>query len=217
VVEVELDLVTGRTNGLIASELELGNEVLVGVLCHTTTLISIKEHVVDVEGSSYDGLIVRNSGGDRAASGILVCRIDRRARVAGKGGDRPQALVDGANVEVDLDLVVLESNKGKGKTRVGAEPELKRHVKGSLRKSITGSANLAGSKGVARTINVRERGVGDEGKLGGVTNHLEVAALLLGGHGELVPDVHPVTILAINALATNFNFNLSDNLLAGEI
>jgi len=53
--------------------------------------------------------------------------------------------------------------------------------------------------------------------LSGVTNHLEVAALLLRGHCELVPDVHPVTILAVNALATNLNLNLGNELLAGVI
>ena len=217
VVEVELDLVAGRTNGLVASELELSDEVLVGVLGHTSALISVEEHVVDVEGSSYDRLVVRDGGGHRAASGVLVSSINGRTRVARKSGHRPQTLVNGANVEVDLDLVVLEGNEGKGETGVGAEPELEGHVEGCLRKSITGSANLAGSKGVARAVNVRERGISDEGKLGGVTNHLEVAALLLGSHGELVPDVHPITILAIDALATNLNLNLSNELLAGEI
>jgi hypothetical protein len=217
VVEVELDLVTGRTNRLVTSELELGDEVLVGVLGHATALISVKEHVVDVKGGSYNGLIIRDGGGHGAAGGVLISGINRRTRVAGKSGDSPQALVNGANVEIDLYLVVLESNEGKGKTGVGAEPELEGHIEGCLRKSVTGSANLAGSKGVARAVNVRERGVGDEGKLGGVTNHLEVATLLLRSHGELVPDVHPITILTIDALATNFNLNLSDDLLAGEI
>jgi hypothetical protein len=217
VVEVELDLVTGRTNGLITSELELGNEVLVGVLGHTTALISVKENVVDIEGSSYDRLVVRDGGGDGAASSVLVSSIDRRTRVAGKSGHSPQALVNGANVEVDLDLVVLEGNEGKGETGVGAEPELEGHVEGCLRKSVTGSANLTGGKGVTRAVNIRERGISDEGKLGCVANHLEVAALLLSSHGELIPDVHPVTILAIDALATNLNLNLSDELLAGEI
>jgi len=217
VVEVELDLVAGRTNGLIASELELGDEVLVGILGHTTALISVKENVVNVEGSSYDGLVVSDGGGHRAASSVLVSSVDGRTRVAGKSSDSPQALVDGANVKVDLNLVILEGNERKGETRVGAEPKLERHVESCLRKSVTGGANLARGKRVARTINVRERRIGDEGKLGGVTDHLEVAALLLRSHGELVPDVHPIAILAIDTLATNLNLNLSDKLLTGEI
>ena len=91
------------------------------------------------------------------------------------------------------------------------------HVEGGLRKSIAGGAHLAGGNGVTRTIDIREGGVGDEGKLGGVTNHLEVSALLLGCHGELVPDVHPITVLAVNALATNLDLNLGDELLSGVV
>ena len=217
VVKVKLDLVAGRTNRLITSELELSDQVLVRVLGHSAAFVSVKEDVVDVKGSSNNGLIVSNSSRNRAASSVLVSNIDRRTRIAGKSGDSPQALINRTDVKVDLDLVVLKSNQRKGKTRVGAKPELKRNVKGCLRKSVTRSANLTRSQGVARTIDVSEGRISDEGKLCGVTNHLEVSALLLGSHGKLVPDVHPITILAINALATNLDLNLSDELLAGEI
>ena len=134
-----------------------------------------------------------------------------------KRTDSPQALVNGANVKVDLDLVVLEGNQGKGKSGVTAVPELERHVKGGLRKSVAGGTHLARSVGLARTINIVERGISDEGELGGVTNHLVVSALLLGCEGKLVPDVHPVTILAVDSLATNLNLNLRDELFTGEI
>jgi hypothetical protein len=137
--------------------------------------------------------------------------------VARQGGDSPQALVNRADVKVDLDLVVLESDQRQRKTGVGAKPKLERDVKCGLRKSVSGCAHLTGSHGITRTINLRERGISDEGKLSGVTDHLEVAALLLGSHGQLVPDVHPVTILAVNSLATNLNLNLSNELLTGEI
>jgi len=132
--------------------------------------------------------------------------------------DSPEALTDGADVKVDLDLVVLESNKGEGKAGVAAEPEKKGDVEGGLRECLAGSANLVGATGAgARTRYIGECGVGDVCKLGGVTNHLEVSALLLGGHGKLVPDVHPVTILAIDALATNLNLNLGDELLTDVV
>jgi hypothetical protein len=113
--------------------------------------------------------------------------------------------------------VVLESNQRECQTGVGAKPKLERDIESGLRESISGRANLTGSQGVARTINLRERGVSDEGKLGGVTNHLEITLLLLRCHGELVPDVHPVTILAINSLTTNLNLNLSNKLLTGVV
>jgi hypothetical protein len=50
-----------------------------------------------------------------------------------------------------------------------------------------------------------------------VTDHLVVAALLLGGHGELVPDVHPVAVVAIDALTADLYLNLCYKLLTDEI
>jgi hypothetical protein len=58
VVEVELDLVGRRANGLVTRELELLNEVLVGVLGHLAALIRVEEDVVNVEGGSNKGLLV---------------------------------------------------------------------------------------------------------------------------------------------------------------
>jgi hypothetical protein len=204
VVEVELDLVGRGTDGLITSELELLNQVLMGVLSHLATLISVQEHVINVERGGNQRLVV--GGGNLEGTGAGV-----------EGRHSPQALVDGTDVEVDLDLVVLEGDQGQGKTGVTAEPELEGHVEGGLGKGVARSAHLTRGVGVARTINVRERGVGDVGKLGGVANHLVVATLLILGEGKLVPDVHPVTILTVNALTTNLNLNLRDELLTGEV
>jgi len=221
VVEVELDLVGRGTHRLVSSELKLSDEVLVGVLSHTTTLVSVKEYVVNIEGSGNQRLVVGDRGRHRLARGRLTGGVNgsslSRLGVAVEGGHGPQALVNGADIKVDLDLVVLESNEGKSKSGVGTEPELEGHVEGGLGKSVTGSAHLAGGLGVARSIDVGEGGIGDKGKLGGVSNHLEVASLLLGSHGELVPDVHPITILAVNALATNLHLDLGNNLLSREV
>jgi hypothetical protein len=205
VVEVELDLVGGGTDGLITGELKLLDEVLVGVLSHTPALVGVQEDVVDVEGGGNERLVVSGSDLHGGTSGVV------------QGGHSPQALLDGADIKVDLDLVVLKSDKGQGQTGVAAEPELEGDIEGGLGESVTGSANLARSVGIARTIDVVEGGVGDESQLSGVADHLEVAALLLGGHGKLVPDVHPVTVLAIDTLATDLNLNLRDELLTGEV
>jgi hypothetical protein len=204
VVKVELDLVGRGTNGLITSELELLNEVLVGVLGHTPALVGVQEDVVNVERSSDERLVV--SGGHLGGGGGAV-----------EGVHGPQALLNRADIKVDLDLVVLKGDEGKGQTGVAAEPELKGNIEGSLRKSIAGSANLARSGSIARTVDVVEGGVGYEGKLGSVTDHLEITALLLGRHSELVPDVHPITVLAIDTLATDLNLHLGDELLTGEV
>ena len=205
VVEVQLDLVGGRTDRLVTSELDLLNEVLMGVLCHLAALIGIEEDVINVQRGSNKGLLV--SLGHRHGCGTL-----------GQGGNSPQALTNGAEINVDLHLVVLKGNQGKGKSGVAAKPELQRHVKGGLGQGVAGSTHLVGGRGgSARTRHTGEVGVGDVGKLGGVTNHLEVTRLLLLGEGQLVPDVHPVTILTVNALTTNLNLNLGNQLLTDEI
>jgi len=94
VVEVQLDLVGGRSDGLVTCELELLNEVLVGVLCHLAALIRVQEDIVDVEGGGNKGLLVSRCAGHCAACG-------------GEGVHGPQALTNGAEIDVDLDLVIL--------------------------------------------------------------------------------------------------------------
>ena len=220
-VEVELDLVGRGTDRLVAGELQLLDKILMRVLSHASALISVEEDIVDVERGSNQGLVVSisnllaisvSSGGSCVANGDTLVSVLTLEAV-----DGPEALVDGTDVNVNLDLVILEGDQGKSKAGVTAVPELQRHVEGGLRQSIAGSANLAGSGRITRTINVVEVGVSDVCQLSGVANHLAVAALLLGRHGKLVPDVHPVTILAIDALATNLNLDLGNHLLAGEI
>ena len=204
VVEVELDLVRGGTDRLITRELELIDEVLVGVLGHTTAFIRVEEHVVDEEGSRNERLVVGLAYLDRAAVGR-------------EGGDRPETLINGAKIDVDADLVVLESNERERKTGVLAEPELERDVEGGFREGIARGADLARSIGLARAIDVGEGGVREVSELGGVANHCVVALLLARAHGELVPDVHPVAVVAVNALTTNLDFDLGDELLAREV
>jgi hypothetical protein len=207
VVKVELDLVGRGTDGLVTGELELFNEVLVGVLGHAPALVGIQEDVVDVEGRGNEGLVV--CGSHTAACSAAVFLVQRT--------DRPQALVDGANIEIDLDFVVLKGDQGQGKTGVTAVPELEGNIEGGFREGIAGSANLARSVALARTVNLIERGIGDKGEFGGVSDHTVVTADLVNGEGEVVPDVHPVTVLAINALTTDFNFNLRNELFTGEV
>ena len=176
-----------------------------GVLRHLPALISVKEDVVNVEGGGNKGLLVRR--GDRDGS-----------RGSTDAADGPEALANRAKIKVDLDLVVLEGNQGEGKSGVPAEPELEGHVEGGLREGVAGSANLGGrARGSAGALNAGEGGVRDVGELGGVSNHLEVPTLLLGGERDLVPDVHPVSVLAIDALSADLNLNLGDELLADEV
>jgi hypothetical protein len=143
VVKVELDLVRRRTDGLITSELKLFNKVLVGVLSHTSALISVQEDIVDVEGCSNQRLVI---------SGVDTTTFGKIATGAVKRTDSPQALVNRTNIEVNLDFVILKSNKRKGKTGVTAIPELEGNIKSSFGESVTRSANLTRSISLARTI-----------------------------------------------------------------
>jgi hypothetical protein len=72
VVKVELDLVTGGTDRLVTSELELLNEVLVWVLCHSAALIGIQEDVVNVEGCSDKRLVVGSGDLGGLNTGVAV-------------------------------------------------------------------------------------------------------------------------------------------------
>ena len=96
--------------------------------------------------------------------------------------------------KVDLDFVVLEGNKRKGKTWVAAEPEFKRNVEGGLFFAVFGMG---------------------EGR--NVTNHAGVAVLVASGLGEFVPDVEPVTVVLVNALTADFDFNVLDELVADPV
>ena len=59
-----------------------------------------KEHVVHVKGRSNQGLVVSDGGG----------LGDLGSTLAAKGGHGPEALVNGAEIKVDLHLVVLKSD-----------------------------------------------------------------------------------------------------------
>jgi hypothetical protein len=187
--------------------LELLNEVLMGVLGHLSALVSIQEDEINIDRGGNKGLLV--GSGDRLRS---------RVGSSSQGLNSPQALTNRSEVNVDLNLVVLESNKGKSKTGVSAEPKEEGNVESGLRQGIAGSANLTNAtSGGTRTVDVSKAGISDVSQLSGVANHLVVSSLLLGRQGELIPDVHPVTILAVNSLATDLNLNLRDELLTGEI
>ena len=114
--------------------------------------------------------------------------------------------------------MVLESDQRQSKAGVSAEPEEEGDVQGGLRESLAGGANLAGATGgSARAVDVGESGVTQVGKLSSVANHLVVTSLLLRREGKLIPDVHPVTILAVNSLATDLDLNEGDQLLTGVV
>ena len=100
-----------------------------------------------------------------------------------------------AEIKLDLDLVVLKSDKGEGETGVSAEPELKRDIE---------SSRFSSSK--------TSSGKGD-----GVTNHVIISGLKTRGDGKFVPDGKPVTILLIDSLTTDLYFNRLDKYVSDEV
>jgi hypothetical protein len=99
VVEVELDLVGGGADRFITSELNLFNEVFVGVLCHLSSFVGVKEDIVDVEGSSNKGLLVGLGDGGTAGNG------------AAESVDGPEALTNRTEINVELDFVILYGSR----------------------------------------------------------------------------------------------------------
>jgi hypothetical protein len=143
-VKVELDLVGRRADRLVTSELKLLDKILMGVLSHAPALISVEEDVVNIERGSDQRLVV---------GGVNAATVGSVAGAAAERADGPQALIDGTNIEVNFDLVILKGDEGQSETRVAAIPELEGHIEGSLRESIAGGANLTRSVSLARTIN----------------------------------------------------------------
>ena len=187
------------------------------ILRESSSLVSVQENIVNIKRCSNQRLIVCNCCWNSLSNSILTTNCICCRCVATEGCNSPQALINRTDIKVDLDFVVLEGNQRKSQTGVCAKPELKWDVKCCFWKSVSWCANLSWRNRVARSINLSERRICDEGKLGCVTNHLEITALLFSSHCKLGPDVHPVTILAINSLTSNFNLNLSNKLLSWVI
>jgi hypothetical protein len=178
----------------------------VGVLCHTSALIGIKEYVINVERSSYERFSVC-VGNLKRVTGL---RID--------GRNSEKALIKRADFDVDLDFVILKSNQRKSKTWVAAEPELEWNVKSGLWKGVAWCAyGLRDISCATSGGNRCETGVGKVCKLTGLANHLVVSRFLFAGKGKLVPDVHPVTILTVDTLTADFDFNHGDHLFPRAI
>ena len=210
VVEVELDLVRRTADRLIAGELKLLNQVLVRVLSHSPPLIRVQEHVVDVERST-----------DKAGVRVDTLGLLKVARpfcfigtVRG-GSHSPQHVLEVVHLEDDLDLVVLEGNERDRETRVLAVPELQRNVKGRGRECITVNAarSAHGGSSITDRFGLLAAAGSEVGQFSGVTDHLVVSFLLAGSDSQLVPDVHPVTVLTVNPLTTDLNLDTADDLL----
>jgi hypothetical protein len=203
VVEVELELVGRGSDGLTASELEDVDEVLVRDLGELTTLISVEVDVVHVEGGGNQVGV-----GDAVADGVDVGEL--------RSG-LPAEVAEVVEDQIDTHFVVLESDQRESKTRVAAEPELERDVESVLRGALADLIRRVGLASNAVIVAVLTT-LGDQvGELGNVTHHLGVTSLLARLLGELIPDVEPLTIMLVDALTTDLELNLLDEVVTRPV
>ena len=174
-----------------------------GDLRELAALIRVEVDVVDIERRG-DEAICRNAVTDDVRVGALG-----RVVVAEIG-----ELVE---LEVDADLVVLERDERERKARVAVEPELERDIERVLR---CAREVLRGRGGLERaTVGITALAGRDEKvhELGHVTNHLCVAGLLASLLRELIPDLEPVTVVLVDALATDLELNILDKVVADPV
>ncbi len=181
VVKVEARLVRRATKGLLTRKLQLVNEVLVRDLGEAATLVRVEVDVIDVQRR-----VLQVGVEHRGHIGDLALRTARDVTVGGA-----------AKLNVNDDLVVLQGNQGQGQTGVAAKEELQGNVQrrlGLLKRRI-------GKLGYSLTtrLGCRERQR--------VTNHALVARLEARRQRQLVEDLEPVTVVEINALATNLELS----------
>jgi len=113
--------------------------------------------------------------------------------------------------------VVLESDQRERKARVAAEPELEGDIEGVLRGAVGDLGErvglTAGARIVARLTALDEQ----VHELGNVANHLRIASLLARLLREFIPDLEPVTVVLVNALAADLKLHGVDEVVADVV
>jgi hypothetical protein len=204
VVEVQLDLVGGGGHGLTAGVLQHLNQVLMGHLGELAALISIQIHVIHIQRCGRQALGIHTVT-DHVHVGRILGRVV------------PAEVAEIVELQVQAHLVVLERDQGQRQARVAAEPELQRDVQGVLRGARADHRGLVGLTVAAVRVAHITTLADHVGQLGHVTHHLGVTGLLSGLLGELIPDVQPVTIVLVNALATDLELDGLDQVVANPV
>ena len=154
----------------------------------SAAFISVEVDVVDIERS-------RNETGRCNTITDLVSR-----RGCSTISVVPAEVGKGVEFEVNLHFVVLESNEWQSKSRVAAEPELKRDVESVFRRAV---ANFSRSVGfTSTTVRITSFTTLDEevDEFRNIAYHFSVTGLFTGFLGEFVPDVEPITIMFVTRL-----------------
>ena len=203
VVEGHLDVVLGRRHGLTARELELLDQVLVGHLGEAAALLRVQVDVVHVEGR-------RHKVG-------RIHAVAHSVHVGRQGRKVPHQVLQVVELQVDADLVVLERNQRQRQAGVAAEPELQGHIQRVLGGAAQQLARRVGLAARAVVVAVLATLHNQVGQLRHVAHHLRVAGLLARLLRELVPDVQPVAIVLVDALAANLQLHVVDQVVAHPV
>ena len=210
VVEVHLDLVGRRRDRLATRELQLLNQVLVRDLGEAAALIRVQVDVVNVQRR-------RHQASRRNALLDGVRRVlDRHATDRGRGVV-PLQVLEGVELQPDLDLVVLQRNERQRQTRVAVEPELEGDVQRVLRRAV---AHLLRGVGLARAARVVAALTAlDEQvrQLRHVANHLRIAGLQTRLLRQLVPDLEPVAVVLVNLLTADLYVDVVDEVVSNPV
>ena len=198
VVEVELDLVRARRDRLGTRELQLLDEVLVRLLGEAATLLRVQVDVVDVQRGSRQRLDRRR--GRRRARELVVAAVD--------------PLVE---LHVDAHLVVLERDQRDRQARVAAEPELERDVQRAGRGAGAGGARVGQLGAGAGDIQRVALAVLHQHEVVRVADHLIERRHRAQVLRELGPDLEPVAVLAVDALAADLKLHRLDHAVADVV
>jgi len=198
VVEVQLDLVRRGRDRLRARELELLNQVLVRLLGEPATLLRVEVHVVNPQRRGREGLDGRRRR--RRANQLVVRAVDPLLEL-----------------DVDAHLVVLERDERDRQAGVAAEPELEGDVQRLRRRARARGARVRQLRARARRIELVALAVLHQHEVVRVADHvvkrLDRARVLR----ELRPDLHPVAVLAVNALAADLELDRLDEAVADVV
>lgn len=165
-------------DGVIEGETEGVGSV--GSVLFTFVLNLFNEILVDGRGEAVTFLIFE----------VDVVNVERGSEVSGDGVDSTTVVGDyevgeTTELEDEFNFVTRKSNKGKSERGVTVEPEAKGDVETSR-----GLRSCAGSEGSS------------------ITDHIVITIGTFSGLGEFIEDVHPVTVLTVNHLTTDLEFNV---------
>ena len=177
-------------DGLGQGVLQLLNQVLVRVLGEAAALIRVQVDVVNVDGRILRGRQGRCGGRDARPVGARLLRrsngvvlVVRRHKVRRL-----------AEPHVEVDIVVLESDEGQGKTRVAVEPEAEGDV-----------------QHLRTTVARDQRGPGTTRR---ATEQLVRLADLVHRGRQALPQIPPLAVVTVNDLSTNLHLNLLEQEVA---